>query len=283
MAGNLLSNSINGLQSIMCQVYQSQTTLIQAIEGLTRTVDELAKSHTKLANEQVESTAGTQSFANNDTNSINGEDATSSTSPGSTIVATPCAGKRLTDTYELLEMILLHLPEEALLCTAQRVSQHFRDTIKRSKPLQQRLFFAPLLPGTVPDDRPLRINPLLSKVAELPLYYCPTSRRLRYRGGPERHQIRIEKPKSTTEHVPQVEPVQAGADREWVEVPVVAWRLSTSAYSRNNTRDTVIVEGSWRRMFLTQPTHRYSLLLSGRHMLVTDPDLTIEQMLEPWF
>ncbi|KAK4896102.1 hypothetical protein LTR27_005959 [Elasticomyces elasticus] len=256
MAGKTLSNAIDGLQSVLRQVCQLQTTHTDAIEGLSCRVDELEKSCMKVINGHVESTSGTQSFTKNDPDSINGKDATVSTSSEAAIASTQSAGKRLTDTYELLEMILLYLPEEALLCKAQRVSQHFRDTIKSSKPLQQKLFFAPLLPGAVPDDRPLQINPLLSKATELPLYYCPTSRRLRYRGGPERHQIRLEKPKSTTEYVPQVGILNDGADVEWVEVPVVAWKLLASAYSRNNTRDTVIVDGSWRRMLLTQPSHR---------------------------
>ncbi|KAK5746936.1 hypothetical protein LTR17_000567 [Elasticomyces elasticus] len=223
MVGHTPSNATDGLQSILSKVCRDQS-----IEWLTRTIDELTKERDRLLEAKIEDYTELD-LALNDTNLIteaqsftNGKDVAHSTSSELAVVAMPSAGKRLTDTYELLEMILLHLPEEALLCNAQRVSKHFRDTIKRYKPLQRKLFFAPLLPGAVPDDRPLRINPLLSKVAELPLYYCPTSRRLRYRGGPERHQIRLEKPKSTTEYVPQVGTVNDGADVEWVEVPVVA-------------------------------------------------------------
>ncbi|KAK5745803.1 hypothetical protein LTR17_001305 [Elasticomyces elasticus] len=283
MARNTLSNAIDGLQSILRQVCQLQTTHTDAIEGLSQRVDELEKSCMQIVNGHVESTAGIQSFTKNDPDSINEKDGMGSTSSEATVASASSAGKRLTDTYELLEIVLLYLPEDALLCKAQRVSQHFRDTIKRSKPLQQKLFFAPLT-GAIDPDRPLRINPLLSKATELPSYYCPTSQRLRYRGGPERHQIRLEKRKITTEYVPQVVPVNnAGEDMEWVEVPVVAWRLLTSAYSRNNTRDTVIVDGSWRKMLLTQPSHNYAIFLSGTHRTVTDTNLTIEQMLEPWF
>ena len=51
------------------------------------------------------------------------------------------AGQRLTNTSELVEMILLELPSQDILF-AQRVNSHFRSIIARSHPLQVRLFLA---------------------------------------------------------------------------------------------------------------------------------------------
>ncbi|KAK5683580.1 hypothetical protein LTS10_005113 [Elasticomyces elasticus] len=295
MSGKTLSNAISGLQSVMRQVCQSQTTLTEAVERLTRTVDELAESNNKHFNGQAESITElhgatdrtcliteTQSFTNNDNASVDGKDAANSTSSEVTVVTTLSAGKRLTDTYELLEMILLYLPEEALLCTAQRVSKHFRDTIEHSKPLQQKLFFAPLT-GAMDLDRPVQINPLLSKVSELPLYYCPASQRLRWRSGPNRHQICVKRPKLETERVLLSVPNNAG--QLFTEVPFVVWRLLPSSCAQITTRGGVTVAGSWRRMLLTQPAHECALYLpvSDDHRRETDTNLTIEQMLEPWF
>lgn len=60
--------------------------------------------------------------------------------------------------YELLELILLELPERDLLL-AQRVCSSFKSVIEKSEPIQQRLFFRPQLQS--PGEQVPRINDLL--------------------------------------------------------------------------------------------------------------------------
>ena len=62
---------------------------------------------------------------------------------------------------ELLELILLALPPQDLLVTAQLVSRGWKDAINSSVRLQQALFFRPL-PASV-SQQPLVLNPLLQK------------------------------------------------------------------------------------------------------------------------
>lgn len=61
-------------------------------------------------------------------------------------------------TTEVFEAILLHLPPQDILLV-QRVHSHFRNVIKSSPAIQQKLFFAPVpeTPGRTPE-----LNPLLS-------------------------------------------------------------------------------------------------------------------------
>ncbi|KAK5746893.1 hypothetical protein LTR17_000524 [Elasticomyces elasticus] len=92
------------------------------------------------------------------------------------------AGSRLTNTYELLEQILLDndLPMEAVFF-AQRVNKQFRSLIGRSKGLQQKLFLEPIdfpvnpaFRKYVPLDGEVRLNPLFNRKAvyeNLPLFF----------------------------------------------------------------------------------------------------------------
>jgi len=68
---------------------------------------------------------------------------------------TPC--KRVLETPELLEAILLHLPLRSIVL-AQRVCVFFRSTISASPLLQQALFLMPTLSTSPSKPRP---NPLL--------------------------------------------------------------------------------------------------------------------------
>ncbi|KAK4550607.1 hypothetical protein LTR36_000186 [Oleoguttula mirabilis] len=58
------------------------------------------------------------------------------------------AARRVFDTYELLENVLLHLPLRQLLL-AQRISTSFRDLIWRSATINRALFFTPATAETV--------------------------------------------------------------------------------------------------------------------------------------
>lgn len=65
-------------------------------------------------------------------------------------------------TWELLELILLHLDMRTLLLS-QRVSSIWRDVIKNSRPLRQALFFEPVEPTDVPSSARTR-NPLIDQI-----------------------------------------------------------------------------------------------------------------------
>ncbi|KAK5683621.1 hypothetical protein LTS10_005154 [Elasticomyces elasticus] len=96
--------------------------------------------------------------------------------------STKDAGTRLTNTYELLEQILLDndLPMETVFF-AQRVNKQFRSLIRRSKGLQQKLFLQPIdfpinpaFRKYVPLDGEVRLNPLFTRKAvyeNLPLFF----------------------------------------------------------------------------------------------------------------
>ncbi|KAK4903517.1 hypothetical protein LTR49_026858 [Elasticomyces elasticus] len=104
------------------------------------------------------------------------------------------AGRRLTDTYELLEKILLDEDVSmATLLFAQCVNKQFCSLIARSKGLQQKLFFAPLDASLqyesasadedldrldLPVMNPLLIRP--SVLERIPLFYDPSTRKLKH-------------------------------------------------------------------------------------------------------
>lgn len=62
---------------------------------------------------------------------------------------------------ELLEEILIHLPNEDLL-QLQRVNSRFRDTFARSLPIQRKLFIK--TSASEDEDRPAMINPLFERL-----------------------------------------------------------------------------------------------------------------------
>ncbi|KAK4894928.1 hypothetical protein LTR49_028339 [Elasticomyces elasticus] len=155
MATMTPSNASDELHTILCRLCVSQTTLTQAVEELTRTVNTLAQPYTKLVSAQNENTIEpnvttnvvaytnrTQSTTNGDKNEIiSSKD--NRNLEASKAAAISRAGEHVTNAYELLEMVLLHLPMDTLLFS-QRVNKQFQSTISDSKALQQKLFFSPL-------------------------------------------------------------------------------------------------------------------------------------------
>ncbi|KAK3619147.1 hypothetical protein LTR56_024202 [Elasticomyces elasticus] len=154
------------------------------------------------------------------------------------------AGSRLTNTFELLEQVLLHTNMETALF-AQRVNKSFRDTIKNSRLLQQKLYFLPI-DG---ENGALRFNPLLTKYAvldRLPLwlegpledYYGPYQ--LTGSAGTKRSAVLMDQPRVSIVFDNDIPTYYADWD---VTVSTKAWAV----------RDQGILScGSWRRMYLTQ-------------------------------
>ncbi|KAK4971320.1 hypothetical protein LTR42_007046 [Elasticomyces elasticus] len=155
------------------------------------------------------------------------------------------AGSRLTNTFELLEQILLHTNMETALF-AQRVNKSFRDTIKNSRLLQQKLYFLPI-DG---DNGVLRLNPLLTKYAVL-----------------DRLPLWLEGNFSRDFDVPYQFACSAGTGRSAISMDQpcirsvfkngihtfhVDWNMTISTRAWAVRDQGTLGCGSWRRMYLTQ-------------------------------
>ncbi|KAK5745761.1 hypothetical protein LTR17_001263 [Elasticomyces elasticus] len=167
-------------------------------------------------------------------------------------VTTKDAGTRLTNTYELLEQILLDadLPMETVFF-AQRVNKQFHSLIRRSKGLQQKLFLQPIdfpeNPASrryVPLDGEIHINPLFSKRAvyeSLPMFLAESHRRLTNdNDGTDR--LEVLKPRIYTNTSSIHGHKYAVLDMKYGTQTIVSKTLSTTG-----------IASSWMQMYLTQP------------------------------
>jgi hypothetical protein len=151
------------------------------------------------------------------------------------------AGRRLIQTYELLELCLLNLPNRDILL-AQRVNRQFKSVIDSSSQLQKKLFFA-IDPNVGMDSR-TKINPMFEQKNlqnALPLFFDHKEKRLAYchRDGRTRLYCR-----SIT------------ANKAWVHMSLSPEKpvCSPPDTSREITHRTRMLEkGSWKRMYLSQP------------------------------
>ncbi|KAK5713961.1 hypothetical protein LTR15_010867 [Elasticomyces elasticus] len=228
-----------GLEDFHARLCESQITLTQTVISLTHTVADLVKSQNVTNNNTPDITkAGTAKWQGLD-----------GPVKQPTTELTASAGRRLTNTYELLEMILLNLPMDTLLFS-QRVNRNFCSIIANSKTLQQKLFFAPLPEGS--PDQEYRVNPILSRVSQLPLYYCPAAERLRYSGSSERLSIYLTKPTSKGYTLSDGGP--SNGTRRATTI-AISWTWLASHHS-HATKDAAVINGSWRRMLLTQPSRK---------------------------
>ncbi|KAK3653082.1 hypothetical protein LTR22_011320 [Elasticomyces elasticus] len=181
---------------------------------------------------------------------MDGEVTTQHPSPSSAVsIEQSDAGRRLTNTYELLEMILLHqeLPMETVFWS-QGVNRQFRDTIATSKHLQQKLF---LLPDRDPErvsDLPM-VNPLFTKqsvVGRLPFFMTPKLGRC-HSGKSVRLEARC----------PEVYPATEATDNVMRGLgPFVSWCMTTASDANSKLQTlhaTSSVKGSWTHMCLSQP------------------------------
>ncbi|KAK4952598.1 hypothetical protein LTR10_009404 [Elasticomyces elasticus] len=154
----------------------------------------------------------------------------------------PNAGTRLTQTYELLQEILLMLPMEDVLL-AQRVNKTFISTITNSTPLQQKLFLTPLpAQPERPPIKPLLLKP--SVLLRLPLFYCHQTKELKFFDGRERAHLEVRGPVVTWE------------DSEgWS----LQWRMTPGPH----LEQAVLGPGSWEKMLVVQPGCRVECWVCG--------------------
>ncbi|KAK5683581.1 hypothetical protein LTS10_005114 [Elasticomyces elasticus] len=281
MANSTPNKSLEDFHARLCE---SQVTLTQTVTSLTHAVTELVNSQNETNNNITELAKSQSKTSNNISDLVKAQSANRQALDGRAMQlktgSTSSAGRRLTDTYELLEMILLNLPMDTLLFS-QRVSRNFCSVIANSKVLQQKLFFAPLPAGCL--DQEYRVNSILSRVSQLPLYYCPAAKGLRYSGSSERLSIYLTKPTSKSYTLSDAGP---GNDTRRATTPAISWTWLTS-HCTYTTKEAVVVNGSWRRMLLTQPSRKCNLNLQlpkgESRRLSADTKLTIEQMLESWY
>ncbi|CZT23015.1 uncharacterized protein RCC_08725 [Ramularia collo-cygni] len=189
------------------------------------------------------------------------------------------APRRLLEQYEIMEQVLLELEVEEL-CVVQRVSTFWRDLIKRSQPIQKKMFLLPEGPTLQPDHvyirneqvinyaARLRVNPIVDAIP----YHV-------YAGGtcaPHPRQRRPSRlyPCPVTVVVEGDGPTYAADDEDFygteVYQPVLAratWRIYVRVLMGDPVRScrashlhrveypeaVTRPEASWRKMMITQP------------------------------
>ncbi|KAK3670763.1 hypothetical protein LTR78_009335 [Recurvomyces mirabilis] len=154
------------------------------------------------------------------------------------------AGHRLTDTPELLEMILLELPSESILF-AQHASKQFRSVIAKSRQLQYQLFLI-ALPTTLP-SKDIILNPIITKeqtLPHVPLYFDEKETAIAYcwRKGRQRiycTKATIEKDETT--------------GQKWVQLQLRSLFFPRTTWLFDKGRQHPFGAGSWKQMCLSQP------------------------------
>jgi hypothetical protein len=89
------------------------------------------------------------------------------------------AGRRVVETYELLELCLLHLANEDILL-AQSVSKRFRSIVNTSSRLRKKLLFAPT-PMIARGNSRATVNPIFKQPnvqSAIPLFFDHEKKRL---------------------------------------------------------------------------------------------------------
>ncbi|KAK3672356.1 hypothetical protein LTR78_007663 [Recurvomyces mirabilis] len=155
-------------------------------------------------------------------------------SPGIHGLSPLTAGKRLTDTFELLEHILMLLDPRDIMLHSQRVNRIFRATVTNSAVLQRRLFLRADYSSSGFQLNPFIRMPNLSH--RLPVYYTYDSNSLTYIPNQRACQLFLTKSRLTEDKGSR--------------------HLDLSLASQANsvvTKFTMLKGGSWKRMYLTQP------------------------------
>lgn len=177
------------------------------------------------------------------------------------------AGRRTTEVYELLEMILLKVPRKTVLFS-QRVSVCFRNVIITSLRLRSKLFFVPQRIASTSDA--ILLNPLIMQkfvLARLTLYFDMKMDRLVYGYRPGLQRIYchflMQSYDSGTGHtgiysvfrseIPEFlesaeDSIRRCSNPE--EGPMIPTSLDSEEPSRT-VQD--LEEGSWKDMYLWQP------------------------------
>ena len=155
------------------------------------------------------------------------------------------AGLRLTNTSELLEVILLELPSENLL-SAQRISRQFRSIIVGSHLLQLRLFLTTQPTTSISKD--IILNPIITKeqsLPHIPLYFDDKRMTMAYCHREGRKRVYCKTAAIGKDDVTR---------QEWVDlhhtnsfIPRTGWGFPSEA------RQGPFDAGSWKQMCLCQP------------------------------
>lgn len=161
--------------------------------------------------------------------------------------------ERTLNTIELLEQVLLHLPEKDLLVNAQRVNQQFKATIDGSFILQEKLCFRQTN-KEVPFDETEWINPLFTgnkNILTRAIWYA------RKKGAPSLAPVDgewvddwgMDDRNAVLEGID----TQTNVD-EGVEQPSIVLTYTPRQCRRHKWYKTFTVppEGSWQRMFLSR-------------------------------
>ena len=153
------------------------------------------------------------------------------------------AGHRLVWISEMLELCLLHLANKEIL-SAMRVSKRFESIITGSSKLQKKLFFAPD-PAATGSDVKTRLNPIFTGEffrVGMPLFFDNVEKRLTRHYQPGHTRLYCQSMSATK--------VLVHMDLS-PEKPVSCLSLTTAETSR---RTRILDEGSWTRMYLSQPS-----------------------------
>lgn len=152
------------------------------------------------------------------------------------------AGRRLSNTSELLELCLLNLSNEDILF-AQRVNKQFCSVIEKSSHLQRKLFFVP--DPTAGMDFRTTLNPMFSNEnirLALPLFFDHREKRLAfcYRDG--RTRLYCQSITATT---------------MWIYMTLSSQMPALSRdliFEDREHQTRLLGKGSWKRMYVSQPT-----------------------------
>ncbi|KAK4557102.1 hypothetical protein LTR86_006083 [Recurvomyces mirabilis] len=155
-------------------------------------------------------------------------------SPGIHGLSPLTAGKRLTDTFELVEHILMLLDPRDVMLHGQRVNKTFRATVTNSAALQCKLFLKPDYSGSG-----LKLNPFLGMANlshRLPVYYIHDLNTLAYTHKQRSCQVFLTDSREIHIH---------GSPHLSLEF--------SSGRTKTLANYAPLATGSWRSMYLTQP------------------------------
>ena len=193
------------------------------------------------------------------------------------------ARRRVLDTTELLEAILLGLPVKTLLL-AQRVSHGFKAVIDNSIHLQRALFFLPntLTPPQLTPAREPTINPLFAASASrrtsiLPLYMGDEDATYIHSAGI----VQVNDGQTVThtrgsQSMRETVGFQSFLDTRTLYLP-------TGYPSRAASKTKVYPSGSWRNMYLSQPPCTISWTADGEKCRLASAEVSnVLKMGEIW-
>ncbi|KAK5745762.1 hypothetical protein LTR17_001264 [Elasticomyces elasticus] len=269
-------------------ITKTQASLAEGQAALARSVSELVSVQKETLEAQKEMLEAEKETAHSMKEMLDVQKKTNAAN--GTPPPTMDAGSRLTGIFELLEHILLDdCVTMDILLLAQRVNKTFNATINNSKALQQKLFFAPLPANAVQEVKLLKVNPLLANgsfLGRLPLYFEPSSRRLKFFDKNESGRLRL------SAGVPAIQVTRSywsgsGYMRELS--PHLYWCFFNHSTSHTSPApdSRLLMAGSWRRMYLSQPprpvffdVHTSTRYANSRGYKICERLCTINELLD---